>query len=1029
MSGATGSNAEFVRAMGPVAIQLLGEPSHRSSDEYRFGTHGSVSVDLRKGTFYDHEAGVGGGVIDLVMSRQRLDKGGAVQWLQDRRHIEPPSGNGSSKIVATYDYTDNDGVLLFQVCRKEPKNFLQRRPDPNNPGGWIWETKSVETVIYHLPEVIAAVAGGRTIFVAEGEKGVDALRGLGVAATCSPRGAGEWRQHHGIPLQGADVVIVPDNDDAGRKHADTVATALRSIHSRAARVRVLELPGLPPKGDPFDWVEAGGTLEQINALAELAPDAAAWKARAADVADVAAPPATSATSPFWETPVDFFDDPSVTGTPVLSPEHLPDALFPFVVDTAGRMGVEPATVALAALVACSSVVNEAWQIQPKVRDSTWTEGARLWGAIVGPPSIMKTPVIAACTKPVDRLDAEARRRHAEEMRRYKAELAAWKKVGKDAGEPEPSMPRLDRYMVEGTTVEALSEVLRDDDEARQTAPLGKVLVRQDEMSEWLAGFDRYKSGGRGGGDRGAYLRLYNGGRYTVDRIGRGSFSVPNWSACIIGGIGSGFGIADLAGSAVNQQRTAGGLGLTTNQLNAWRTNMSPILSGDGLLQGTADAQLDRSKWWAFSQMGINPGDIQNDNAGQLSYLELAAARRAFQQNPSTNTPAFKAFQALGGGVADWRNNGTASEAAWKKDTYGALHDTGLGFDQKTADAWATLDVALKKAGVLIESALITNLAKLAPQLGTLSGEVAGFITSIIKNDAPAVVKDLSDAMRSLGGYLNSNEFKNDTKNFEANIAQFITGLGNVNNVLQTLGFEQDNRTSGGHLVFGPADSPNATITWQNNDPNDKTPPPWLLDSGTNEAKRALEGIMRSYWKMTGSTIPNSQLSAAEAAAAKQFGVDPAFQQAIFGNEAGLNPDGTPRVNPNSGATGVGQLMPWTAVGLGVNPYDTRQNIKGSTQYMSMLLKMFGGDPDKAAAAYDMGPAALKAEMGTYGNEWRKHLPDETSGYLDRLDKTLTNLHKAVNALTHAHKLKSPTVTINNKTGADVHVAANNSAPH
>jgi hypothetical protein len=56
------------------------------------------------------------------------------------------------------------------------------------------------------------------------------------------------------------------------------------------------------------------------------------------------------------------------------------------------------------------------------------------------------------------------------------------------------------------------------------------------MSEWIAGFDRYRSGGGGGSDRGAYLRLYNGGRHTIDRVNRGNFAIPNWSACILGGI-------------------------------------------------------------------------------------------------------------------------------------------------------------------------------------------------------------------------------------------------------------------------------------------------------------------------------------------------------------------------------------------------------------------------------------------------------------------------------------------------------------
>jgi Protein of unknown function (DUF3987) len=118
------------------------------------------------------------------------------------------------------------------------------------------------------------------------------------------------------------------------------------------------------------------------------------------------------------------------------------------------------------------------------------------------------------------------------MRKYKADWKAWKDAGAEPA-TEPSRPRLNRYMVEDTTIEALSEILRDDTEAKQNAPLGKVLARQDELGEWVARFDRY---GKGSGDRGAYNRLYNGGRYSIDRIGRGSFAASSWSACILGGI-------------------------------------------------------------------------------------------------------------------------------------------------------------------------------------------------------------------------------------------------------------------------------------------------------------------------------------------------------------------------------------------------------------------------------------------------------------------------------------------------------------
>lgn len=237
----------------------------------------------------------------------------------------------------------------------------------------------------------------------------------------------------------------------------------------------------------------------------------------------------------WPDPVDFLADDRLTGVPVLRREHLPDALAPFIFDAAKRLGVDPTSVALAALVSCASVVSDDWRVQPKQHDDEWTEQPRLWGAIVGDPSVRKSPVIAACTRPVEHLERRAGEEHAREMRRFRVAEHAWKKAGSDP-DAAPKSPRRDRFMVEGTTIEALSEVLRDDCEAKQRAPAGKVLCRQDEMSEWIGGMDRYRSGGKGSSDRGAYLRLYNGGRWTVDRIGRGAFTVPNWSACFIGGI-------------------------------------------------------------------------------------------------------------------------------------------------------------------------------------------------------------------------------------------------------------------------------------------------------------------------------------------------------------------------------------------------------------------------------------------------------------------------------------------------------------
>jgi hypothetical protein len=169
------------------------------------------------------------------------------------------------RIVATYDYRDADGTLLFQVVRYEPKGFVQRRPSGN--GGWLWGLDGIEPVLYRLPELLAADPA-QVVFVVEGEKDVDRLRDLGLVATCNPMGAGKWRDGYAAALQGRHVAVLLDNDRAGRDHARAGA---RSVAPRAAQAKVVDLPGLPPKGDVSDFLDAGGTADDLRRLVEQAP--------------------------------------------------------------------------------------------------------------------------------------------------------------------------------------------------------------------------------------------------------------------------------------------------------------------------------------------------------------------------------------------------------------------------------------------------------------------------------------------------------------------------------------------------------------------------------------------------------------------------------------------------------------------------------------------------------------------------------------------------------------------------------------
>jgi hypothetical protein len=190
--------------------------------------------------------------------------------LLDRKLIEPRHQQvGRNEIpttVATYDYRDERGELLHQTVRFAPKGFRQRRPDPH--GGWIWNLQGTRTVLYRLPELLAADAD-QQVYLVEGEKDVDRLTAAGLVATTSPMGAGKWRQEYTDFLHDRDVVVLPDNDQAGREHASTIAS---SLHGTARSVRIVQLPGLPEKGDISDWLDQGHSAQELEDLVEQAPE-------------------------------------------------------------------------------------------------------------------------------------------------------------------------------------------------------------------------------------------------------------------------------------------------------------------------------------------------------------------------------------------------------------------------------------------------------------------------------------------------------------------------------------------------------------------------------------------------------------------------------------------------------------------------------------------------------------------------------------------------------------------------------------
>jgi hypothetical protein len=169
---------------------------------------------------------------------------------------------------ATFDYQDEDGELLYQACRFPGKEFKQRRPDGN--GKWIYQVKGIRRVPYRLPELLKADPV-KWVFIPEGEKHCDRLYSLGLIATCNIGGAEKWTSELSPYLKDRKVCILPDNDDPGQRHGQKVAHSLCLV---AKEVRVLNLPGLKPKGDIINWLDDSGS---VNELLKLCHHEKPWK--------------------------------------------------------------------------------------------------------------------------------------------------------------------------------------------------------------------------------------------------------------------------------------------------------------------------------------------------------------------------------------------------------------------------------------------------------------------------------------------------------------------------------------------------------------------------------------------------------------------------------------------------------------------------------------------------------------------------------------------------------------------------------
>ena len=226
----------------------------------------SMGVNIEKQVWTCHACGIGGSVIDYLSRADGVSIGDVLNRLGENgsryngrgsngnRSVMAPA-NGKPKpdapppsadnISAIYDYLDQMGRVVYQVCRIQTPNpskpcgydktFRQRRPD--GKGGWTWNMNGVTRILYRLPEILNP--RNEYVWVVEGERDVETVRSIGLAGTTNAGGAGKWCDAYSECLKGKNVVLCGDNDKPGKEHIEKV---MESVEPHAKSIRKIQLP-------------------------------------------------------------------------------------------------------------------------------------------------------------------------------------------------------------------------------------------------------------------------------------------------------------------------------------------------------------------------------------------------------------------------------------------------------------------------------------------------------------------------------------------------------------------------------------------------------------------------------------------------------------------------------------------------------------------------------------------------------------------------------------------------------------------
>lgn len=465
----------------------------------------------------------------------------------------------------------------------------------------------------------------------------------------------------------------------------------------------------------------------------------------------------------------------------------------------------------------------------------------------------------------------------------------------------------------------------------------------------------------------------------------------------VGAILSGFGLRDLARSAISTQGEARSIGVSSGQLSAFETDFGRYVD-PSILNRAAEAQSDLRKVpYAMLATGQSFSAVQNESPDDLSlrmmqrahdwYNNTPVAMRNAQTLRGTGLDQFMSFEEVRKLGAMTPEEFTEARSNYQKDA------KAFNFSDKSTDAWFGFEREIEAAGKLLKSDLTDRLAELAPNLKDFIHNISGDAKILIDDVlSPQNLKSAGEALHDFATYLGSSQFRQDLKDIAG---LFVDLASAMRKAAKFLGIDTSTPVS---EDVKSLDLGSGSDDWSN--------------EGISTADKAL-GYTRHSLNMP------SDARDRLAALNKKNGLPAGTLEAIWAKESS---EGKNLVGPvlRDGDQAIGDFQftgaAWKDWGKGGDRFSFDDESKAAGSYMSSLMKKYKGDIKESLAAYDWGPGNVDKAIAQNGANWQNALPRETRDYINKISSALAK-RSTVNLKVDVHNSTAARVAVSTNAAA------------